>query len=369
LGGAEISLLLLMESLDRERYIPCLVTSADGDLAARARDLRVPVHVQDFPWLSRRRPWVYAGSIWRLWNTIRRQRISLVHTNCPRSLRHVGRASQWARVPYVSHVRDFRHDWFQAGRLASLNRAECIIANSQAIAAACIKEGVEKARVRVIYNPFDTARFVGEPAASGSRLRFALGIPSAAFVVGIVGQIQTDKGHEELVRAAPQVLAQVPEAHFIVAGGAFTDECLDFQSHLHRLIGELGTADRFHFVGFREDVPAVLKSLDVLAVPSWREPFGRVVVEGLAAGVPVVGTRAGGIPEILQDSVNGLLVPPRDVGLLAAALIRLAQDRDLGARFSTKGPETARRFDVKRHVDQIQEIYDSVLSEGRQYVP
>jgi glycosyltransferase involved in cell wall biosynthesis len=369
LGGAEISLLLLMESLDRERYIPGLVTSAEGELAGRARDLGVEVHIQDFPWLSRRRPWVYTGTIWRLWSTLRRQRISLVHSNCPRSLHHVRRACQWARVPYVSHVRDFRDDWFQAGRLALLNRAERIIANSQATAAAFVKGGVEEARVCVIYNPFDTARFVEEPAVSGSSLRCDLGIPPDAFVVGIVGQIQAMKGHEELMRAVPQVLAQVSDAYFVVAGGAFTDECRNFQSHLRRLVDELGIADRFRFIGFRQDVPAVLKALDVLAVPSWREPFGRVVVEGLAAGCPVVGTRSGGIPEIVEDGINGLLVPPKDVDLLATALIRLAQDGDLRARFSAAGPETARRFGVKLHVDRIQELYDSVLAEGRQGLP
>jgi glycosyltransferase involved in cell wall biosynthesis len=362
LGGAEISLLLLMGCLDPNRYVPYLVTSEEAELARHARDQGVEVLLQRFPWLSRRRPWIYAGSVWRLWHTIRQRCVSLVHTNCPHSLRHVRQACRWSGVPYVTHVRDLRHAWFQPGQLARLNRARWVIANSQAIAKAFAAEGVQPNRVRVVYNPFDIARFQREPSASGLEVRASLGIPSDAFVIGIVGQIQAIKGHEELIRGAPQVLSQVSNARFLVAGAAFTEGCRAFQSHLYRLITHLGLTARFHFVGFRNDTPALLKSLDVLAAPSWSEPFGRVVVEGLAAGLPVVGTRAGGIPEIIEDGVDGLLVPSRDPDALAAAIVRLARDSRLRATLSERGPGTARRFDVKHHVDQVQALYDSVLT-------
>jgi glycosyltransferase involved in cell wall biosynthesis len=359
-GGAEISLLTLMHALDRERYRPLLVTSGEGQLAEEARRYGIPIAIQEFPWFRKRYPWRYPASILRLAFTLRRSRAALVHTNCDHCLRYVMRACQLCRLPYVSHVRDFVRAWFQPANLLALNRASAVVANSQAVATACIEAGVAPARVRVIYNPVDVALYQQAGDIDRRQIRIAFGLPADAFIVGIVGQIQASKGHGELLEAAPQVFAAIPNAHFAVVGEAFTAETRAFKDQLLRSATEGDFADRVHFLGFRRDVPTVMHALDVLAVPSWSESFGRVVVEGLAAGCPVISTNAGGIPEIISDGVTGLLITPQDPHVLAEAILRLATNPSLREQFRRIGPSRAQDFGVEQHVHQMQALYDDV---------
>jgi glycosyltransferase involved in cell wall biosynthesis len=361
LGGAEISILALMTHLDASRYVPHLLTSGDGAFPDQARRSGIGVSTQDFPWFSRRRPWRYVLGVLHLAQLVRRHDIELVHTNCDHSLPYVMRASQLARVPYVSHVRDLVREWFRPDKLAALNRARLVIANSNAVAEACADRGVARDRIEVVYNPIDTDRFSQKHVASGEALRTDFDIPRDALAVGLVGQVEPLKGHEDLILAAPHVLSQVPNAHFVIAGGVFTSEMRAFQAHLRALVEETGIAESFHFLGFRDDVPAVMRALDILTVPSHTEAFGRVVVEGLAAGCALIASNVGGIPEIVTPGVDGLLVPPRDVESLSTAIIQLARDRDLRAKLRSAAPKTATRFNTRYHVAQIQALYDSVL--------
>lgn len=360
-GGAERSLLTLMVRLDSERYRPYLVTTERGMLSEQAHKLGIPVILRSFPWLSRRRPWKYASSIRSLVGAMRDQRIGLVHTNCDRSLGHVNWACRWAGVPYVSHVRDCVRGWFMPQHLAALNRARRVIANSEALARVCVENGVTADLIEVIYSPVDVARFREARTDAGRALRAASTIDQDAFVIGLVGQVQDIKGHEELVQAAPTVLAQVPSAHFVIVGSAFTDTSKSFLIHLQRSIHGLGLSGRFHFLGFRDDIPAVMRALDLLVAPSRSEAFGRVVVEGLAAGLPVIGAKVGGIPEIIEDGKNGVLVPPGNVDALAEAIVRIAENSSLRDALAQRGPEVAQMFSVGHHVARVQALYDSIL--------
>ena len=104
-----------------------------------------------------------------------------------------------------------------------------------------------------------------------------------------------------------------------------------------------------------------MKALDILVVPSWMEPFGRSVVEGMAAGCAVIGTRAGGIPEIITDGVDGLLVPPRDSQALYTAMQRLLHDDSLRSLLGSHGQQSANRFGINTHVHQVQALYKSIM--------
>lgn len=359
-GGAEISLLTLMRHLDSARYRPVLVTGGEGRLTMAAREFGIETHVQDFPWFRKRYPWRYPASILRLSHTIRECRAVVVHSNCDHSLRYVMQACHLNGSPYVSHVRDFVRAWFQPPNLKALNGASAVIVSSQALASACLDAGVRRSIIEVIYNPVDISLYrmgnVGD-----TELRCNLGLTDDAFLVGIMGQIQPIKGHGELVDAAANVIAAIPRVHFVVVGDTFTDEQEIYKAQLMKSIADLGLSERFSFLGFRTDIPNILHSLDVLVVPSWTEPFGRVVVEGLAAGCPVIGTNAGGIPEIIQDGVSGLLIPPHDPESLAAAIVTLAQDEVLRRQIRQGGLHSAQRFNISHHVNQVQNLYDSIL--------
>lgn len=364
LGGAEISLLILMSHLHQARYRPHLLTRREGVLAVKTREQDIPVTIQDFPWFSKRRFWEYPLSIFELTRTIEHQDIELVHTNCDHSLRYVMRACGLMGVPYVSHVRDFVRSWFQPDKVEALMRAERVIANSEAVVQACLGAGVERARVRVIYNPIETDAFQKVSRSTAAALREELGIPVQALVVGIVGQIQAMKGHQTFVDAALQFLGEEPDARFLVVGEPHGGANEHFLSRLKDAVKAAGQTETFCFTGFRDDIPAVMHAIDVLTVPSWNEPFGRVAVEGMAAGCAVVAADTGGLPEIVTDGLDGLLVPPKDVDALASALTRLARDSALRRRLSEGGHTSAERFAAAKHVQRVEAVYDAVLSEG-----
>jgi glycosyltransferase involved in cell wall biosynthesis len=268
--------------------------------------------------------------------------------------------------PAVSHVRDFTRTWFEPGNVVALNRAARVVANSQATAQACLEAGVNPKALVTIYNPIDVGAFGAVSADVRARERKLMGIPCEALVIGLVGQVQPIKGHAEFVAAAVQVASQVPDVHVLIVGAPPPDDAsLRFAETIRRQAGDSGFAERFHFMGFQADVPQVMSSLDVLVVPSWREPFGRVAVEGMAAGRAVIGTNVGGLPEIITDGVDGLLVPPRDPRALVTALLRLCEDAGLRERLAHQAARTAARYSIDSHVQHVQALYQSVLADRR----
>ncbi len=364
-GGAEVSLLTLMRHLDPERYTPVLVTSGQGQLAEAAGDDGVRTFVQDFPWFRKRYPWRYPLSILKLARIIRGEEIALVHSNCDLGLPYIDAACRLTGRPFVAHVRDFDRSWYAADKVVILNRAAQVIANSHAIAAACAQAGVRAERLRVIYNPIEVPRFAVVDADARRALRRRLNVTDDAWIVGIVGQVRAPKGHEEFLQAAQQLCAQRSDVVFIVVGASYSNEDRAFQKGLQSQVATLGLAPAFRFVGQQQDVAPWMWAMDILAVPSWREPFGRVVVEGLAAGCAVVATAVGGIPEIIAHEQTGLLIPPQDSGRLAQAILRLMDDAELRATLVAQGRLRARDFGIEQHLSQMQTLYDEVLAQEK----
>jgi glycosyltransferase involved in cell wall biosynthesis len=357
-GGAEVSLIELMKHLEPRRYIPCLMTAGEGALAQRARDAQIPMLIQEFAWFSRRRPWRYLACLMQLVQKLRELDVALVHTNCEDGLPYMMRACRWARIPYVSHVRG----WFRPTSSAALNRAARVISNSDATTQACLAAGVRRDRLMRIYNPVDLEAFGAPAAGARANLRAEWGVPLKARVVGIVGQIQALKGHAEFVHAGLALCERTPDVHFVVVGAPPPDASdLAFAVNLQATVGASRYANRFHFVGFRKDIPSVMKAIDILAVPSWREPFGRVAVEGMAAGCAVIGTRAGGLPEVIHHLLDGVLVAPNNVPELADAMFSLLTDASLRQRLAHVGVGSAQRFSTRAHVEAVQAVYDQVL--------
>ena len=211
----------------------------------------------------------------------------------------------------------------------------------------------------VVYNGVDAAFFAG---GDGESVRAELGAGGAS-VVGMVGRLDPWKGHRELLEAA----AQVEGAVFWIVGdvtfGSAQKRLADYKTSLEQLATELGISDRVRFLGRRDDMPHVIAALDLLVHPSNEpEPFGRSIAEAQAGGKAVIGTRAGGIPELIDEGDTGLLVPPGDSSALAAAIRRLLDDPALRASMGARAREQAQeRFTVARHVASVQAVYDELL--------
>lgn len=301
--------------------------------------------------------WPYFNSIRQLAMLIRELNISLVHTNCDFCLPYVQRACILLRQPYVSHVRDFVRGWFRPPNLSALRSARKVIANSKAIANACIQYGIPDVRVSTIYNPINVESFVKEV----HDLRKELNIPLTTLVIGIVGQIHEEKGHQEFVEVALELAITVPNIAFLIVGKAPDTVSKLFEQKLQERVAASQYASRFYFTGFRNDIERVMQTLDILVVPSWNEPFGRVAVEGMVAGKVVIGTQVGGLPEIITHCVNGLLVPPRDPETLRDVLKKVLAQPELRLKLSSAGQLSSQRFSVAYHVNNLEALYSSIL--------
>jgi glycosyltransferase involved in cell wall biosynthesis len=233
-----------------------------------------------------------------------------------------------------------------------------VIAVSQAIVHKIADERGPDVPVSLIYNGVDLERYDHqEPCCT---LREEYGMPSGARLVGVVARLEPEKGHATLLEAWPAVLRACPDAYLLVVGeGSRCDE-------LRAQASDLGIADRVVFTGRREDVPAITAALDVAVLPSYREAQGLSVLEAMALSRPVVASDVGGIPEMIEDGVTGLLVPPRDPSALAAAIVRLLDDHPLADMVGRAGHDLVhRRFCLEQMIAGIEQIYDEGARAGR----
>ncbi len=221
-------------------------------------------------------------------------------------------AARWCRVPSVAMVHGFTGArWYRhAGRLI------CV---SHAVAEHMAAQGIPSERLAVVHNGIDPAPYLSGGVAQ-------LPVPDGAFVVGTAAHLSPKKGFAELVEAA----ALVPEAHFVVAGEGPMRPELEYAS-AERLGG------RLHLLGWRDDMPALMRRHDVFCLPSVREPFGLVLLEAMAAAKPVVVFRSGGAPEVVVEGETGLLAEPGDAADLARCLQQLAGDAELRLRMGEAG--------------------------------
>ena len=154
------------------------------------------------------------------------------------------------------------------------------------------------------------------------------------------------------------------KVHFVIVGEANGDDAITYYETLQDMVTHSQFESRFHFVGFQKDISAVMSVIDILAVPSTKETFGRVAVEGLAACCAVVASDTGRFPEIITDQNNGILVPLNDPEMLYQSIRKLAFDQSLRDHLTKNGFDSVKRFDVNHHVEQTQSLYDTVLNEN-----
>ncbi len=207
---------------------------------------------------------------------------------------------------------------------------------------------------RVIPSGIDMGRYEGK---DGSGVRAEIGCGSGP-VVGWAGRLVPVKDCGTFLRAMVLVLAERPDACAVVAGDG------EERDGLVRFAEELGISARVRFLGDRRDMPSVFASFDVFVLSSVNEGFGRVIIEAMAAGAPVVSTAVGGTPEVIDDGVTGLLVPPGDPGKMAAAMLRVLGEPGLAERLRTQSRFGMVRYTTRFMVDAYEDIYSDLLGRG-----
>lgn len=271
----------------------------------------------------------------------------------------VALAGKLARRPVVLHVHNIqtpglgRRLLAGAARLSSVTLAAC-----QAIADSL--GDPTPLRVRVLYPALDLTHF--RPGPPDSDIRKALGATPGACLVGIVGRLDPVKGIDVLIRAMARLQGEAARSHLAVVGATY--EAASTYVRELKALGERELGDRIRFVDFQEDVPAVLRSLDVLVNASHIEPFGTIVLEAQACGTAVIATTAGGVGEHVEDGKTGLMVPANDADALAQALHLLISDADKRTQMGMEARRMVEeRFDVEAAADDLVGIYREIAAE------
>jgi glycosyltransferase involved in cell wall biosynthesis len=381
LGGGEIALLNLIRYIDRRQVSPIVVLCSDGPLAGKLRDL-CEVHVlplgenirktkkDSIGWRSllklRDIVAVIQYSV-KLSRFIVKHDIDLIHTNSLKADIIGGFAGRFARRPVVWHVRDrIETDYLprmavQAFRLLCGLVPTFVIANSDATlktlrlkrgqSNASIPSGVESARTSGVIHD-STVVAAGPPKSQKSENQ----------VVGLIGRICPWKGQHIFLRAVASVRLRFPRARFKIVGAALFGED-DYERSIRKLCADLGLEDVVEFCGFCPNVSEVISGLDVLVHASTTgEPFGQVIIEGMAGGKPVVATNGGGVPEIVVDNVTGFLVPMGVAAAMAEAICKILADPIMARKMGLRGFKRARElFTIEGTANKVEAVYRHLL--------
>jgi glycosyltransferase involved in cell wall biosynthesis len=338
--GSEQLLLDLMKNLDRNRFEPILwcnsIAMADAGRLAGITTYSAPFEFY-FDYnsprfsLSRYRSLVRQGV-----SIVRRHNVLVLHANSAAPNQWLVPVARGNQLPLLTHL---HIDYLRRGRYTLLlHQADLVVGVSEQVVQSLRHDGMAASRVKVIYNGIDFNRLTERPAAE---LRTTLGVPADAMLVGAAGSLIPRKGYDLLLRALGRLSGTPP--HLVIAGSG------PEEAALRDLTVDLGLVDRVHFLGYRRDVADLYASCDIFAGPSRAESFGLVFAEAGYFRRAVVATRVGGIPEVVADGETGLLVPAGDIDAFAAALGRLAADRDLRQRLGEAGRRRAEtRFSAPR---------------------
>ena len=364
-GGTERQVTDLVLALDRTRFEPrvcCLVTG--GPLERLLRERGVPVGVMGLP-----RPRSLVHGLWsvpgltlglgRLWHVLARDRPDIVHAFLYWSYTLGACVARAAGVPVVlasrrglGHARTSRSAHRVLMRLGNL-ATDLVIANSQAVRRYAVQaDGIATENILIIPNGVDLERFACQPDAS---LRAGVQLDAGGPVVGVTANLLDYKGHGYFLDAWKILLGAFPKAQAMLIGDGPLRPQLEAQCRA------LGLDGSVRVLGSRLDVPALLALVDLVAHPSLEEGFPNAVLEAMAAGKAVVATSVGGTAEAVVHEETGLLVPARDPGALAEAMIRMLAAPAEARRFGNAGRRrVAERFGLAAMVRRHEALYETL---------
>ena len=359
-GGAPLHVLQLMEYMVKKGHEVGLVAAPEPRLMEGAKALGVKI----FPnphFVRPVRPWKDFRALWRVFGAIRQFKPDLVSAHSTKA----GFAARFScavlRVPVIFTA----HGWaFTEGKNPL---ARYLLALGERLAAKvtkkiiCVSEHDKELALRfrvapeqklvVIHNGMEPSLYIN---ADGSKVRFELGLKEDEILIAMVARFVPQKDHDTLL----QSLSLLPGRKFkaaLVGGG-------EREAFFRKKVGELGLGDNVIFLGERRDVPQILAASDIFVLSSNWEGLPRSIIEAMMAGLPVVATRVGGVPELVEDGVTGFLVPPKDPDALAEALQRLIADPELRLRMGQAGRKKAlKEFTLDRMLRETERAYREVF--------
>ncbi len=375
-SGGEISLFNLVTHLDLSRFRPVVVLFEDGTLRQKLDAAGIETHIvalgggintarKDDLGLKPSAALRQLGQLLRhlgaLRRVLRQEKAHIAHCNSLKADILGGIVARWAGLPTIWHIRDRIADDYLPARTARVFRWLARRIPTQIIA-------VSSATLETLQLPSHYLQSGRARAIHNGTLLEAFSAPSTIFSrptlrIGMVGRLAPWKGQHIFLEAASLVRAKYPEAQFQIVGAALFASDADYETRLRNQARALGLEDAVEWLGFRTDVPQIVAQMDVLAHASTTgEPFGQVIIEGMASAKPVVATNGGGVPEIVVDGETGYLVPMNDAAALAEALLKVCADPQKAREMGQAGKKRAlEHFGIDATVDHVQAVYEKIL--------
>ena len=372
LGGGELSLLDIASDWQKTSEV---VLFEDGPFRSRleSEGICVSVEAAGKSILQVRRENGFFSSIASIPELLRlvfrlsrrAKSANLLYANSQKAMIAASFAGWLAGKPVVWHLRDLMTDEHlsqshrQIAIFVSNLLVDHVICNSAATHDAYVESGGSRKTSSVIHNGIDVAPFSALTLTDAHTMRSKVGVLPGTPLVGVFSRLAPWKGQHVLIRALPQL----PDVHALIVGEALFDADRTYAEELRCEARQRGVESRTHFLGFRNDIPALMNAVDVVCHTSIAaEPFGRVIVEGMLAGKPVIATHAGGAIEIIDNEQTGFLVPPNDVGALAERLEMLLNNPRTASEIGKLAEQKAlRRFSLKKTLRGIFQTISAVL--------
>ena len=353
--GSEQLLFDLITNLDRGRFEP-IVWCNGREMAAAAISAGIVTYQSAFEYyfdyqsprldISR-----YVSFVKKGIDLVRRHKVRILHANSAAPNQWLVPVARITRRPVLAHL---HIDYRRRSRFACmLHQASMVVGVSRQVIDDFLRDGMAPARTHVIYNGIDFARL---QTSGGRDPRRDLGISQDAVVITSVGSLIRRKGQDILIRAFKTLIAG-RDLHLLISSEG------PERARYEALTIELGLTDRVHFLGYYDDIPALYRATDIVALASRADAFGLVLAEAGYFALPAVATQVGGIPEVVDHGVTGLLVPPDDPGAMADALAKLIDDPLQRRKFGDQARERALRlFSVKQMVANFESTYETLSS-------
>jgi len=335
-GGGEYSIFDLMTHLPAD-VEPVLLVPAEGELSARAKSEGIAWDLAPMPRIGI----ASLAALWA-WRTLLADiKPDLLHANNSRPAFYAGITGRLLGIPAIFHCRIAQRDGLMDAILVRLVRA--IVCNSRAVASRFSRFRLP---VQVVYNGIQVPESGKESCRTGSRLLFA-------------GRLSEEKQPHVAVDVFEALAGEFPGLQLDVIGQSGPDPA--YAQLLQARIASSPFHERIHCHGQVKNPSVFYRVADILTVPSLHEGFGRVLVEAMATGLPVVAFKTGGIPEVLEDGKQGFLIPPGEHSKMVSAVRRLLEDADLRLKMGETGYARARVFSLGKHIEKICQLYGQLL--------
>jgi glycosyltransferase involved in cell wall biosynthesis len=385
-GGAQYSLFYLTDGLDKTRFHPIVVFLRDHALIKKYKEAGIETHVFPTPnpfrfsdllpksmvalpglkqFLSITQSginffkfFVLTGIKYSIY--LRKNRIKLVHLN-----NSIIRNNDWMLAAKLAHVKCITHErginnYYPTLAKYFSTRIDAIVCISNAVKNNFIEKQIDTRKMVTIYNGLDPERIKVSKPSSAIKDEYRIG--STSPVVGVVGNIKEWKGQKTVIVAIEQVKKAFPEIVCLLVGDTAKSDQY-YKDQLSDLIRDLKLEKNIIFTGYQANVPDFVNVMDVVLHSSVApEPFGRVVIEAMALCKPIIGTRAGAIPEIILENETGLTYPPDKADDLANAMLLLLQNKELAINMGKRGYDRlVNHFHIKKNIYATQDLYTSLL--------